>query len=195
MRSGLGAPCQKREVITKLIEHLNQAERYVMQEWTESELNWYLERLATNNIQDVARTLFVVAQIGREPQPQPVPTGNAQVITYLEQLAEDDRWCVVDWRIPYAFGELRWLAARLLACEYAYQGIEKPIILKDVIQPIRQVEIGRIVQYYNLTMTFDELMQQGLVPRKTEIIKPQDYAACCSKEAVEARRRNQDKKE
>src|SRR5687767_14185155 len=129
-----------------------------MDKWTESELNWYLEHLASDDTWNLALTLSTVAQIGREPKPQPTPTGNAQVIAYLEQLVEDDRWCVVDHRIPYAYGEMRWLAARLLACEYAYQGIETPIILKDVIQPIRDVESGR--QYYR-TMTIAERIKYG----------------------------------
>jgi hypothetical protein len=41
--------------------------------------------------------------------------------------------------------------------------------------------------------TIEEIIQQGLLPTKTEIIKPQDYAYCCSKEAVEERKRNQHK--
>jgi hypothetical protein len=161
--------------------------------WKESELNWYLERLASNDTHGLALTLFVVADLGGESQPQPVPTGNAKVITRLEQLVEDHRLCVVNHIIPYTYGEMRWLAARLLACEYAYQGIEKPIILKDVIQPIRDIEIVRIA--HPKPANLDELIQQGLVPTKTEVIKPQDYAACCSKEAVEERRLNQDKNE
>jgi hypothetical protein len=177
-----------------------------MDKWSEKELNWYLERLAKNDTREIALTLSNVAQIGREPKPQPVPTGNAEVITYLEQLVEEDRrMCIVDFRISYTFGELRWLAARVLACEYAYQGIEEPIILKDVVQPIRgykyaKSDLYRKIEDINLqglvpNRTIEELIQQGLVPTKTEIIKPQDYAVCCSKEAVEARRRNQETKE
>jgi len=165
-----------------------------MDKWTESELNWYLERLARNDARDIASALFQIAQLSRPPQPEPVPTGNAQVIAYLEQLIEDRRECPVDWRIPFAFGELRWLAARVLACEYAYQGIEKPIILKDVVQPIRNWGFVIYDERYRENMTFDDFIQHGLLPTKTEIIKPQDYAACCSKEAVE-RRRNEQKKE
>jgi len=163
-----------------------------MQEWTESLLNRYLERLASNDLRDIALDLFDIADLGSN-RPQPVPTGNAKLITHLEQLLEDNRLCLVERRIPLAYGELRWLAARVLACEYAYQGIEKAIILKDVIQPIRDDEIARIA--YPKPAILAELVQQELVPRKTEIIKPQDYVACCSKEAVEERRRNQDKNE
>lgn len=88
-------------------------------------------------------------------------------------------------------GELRWLAARVLACEYAYQGIETPIILKDVVQPTSNDKIAEI----HRRKTIDELIQQGLLPTKTEIIKPQDYAYCCSKEAIEERKRNQQQDE
>lgn len=162
-----------------------------MKQWTESDLNLYLRILAKNDTHDVAMSLFVVADIHRElqPLPQPMPTGNAKVITYLEQLVEDRRGCIVHFQEPEAFGELRWLAARVLACEYAYQGIETPIMLEDVVQPIRSYEIVPI----HRTKTIDELMQQGRLPTQTEIIKPQDYADCCSKEAVEERKRNQDK--
>jgi hypothetical protein len=163
--------------------------------WKESELNWYLDRLAKNDARDTASALFTVAELGREFQPQPAPTGNAKVIAYLERLINDNRLCVVNWIIPYTYGEMRWLAARVLACEYAYQGIEKPIILKDVIQPIRDFEIARIAQQHHKIANLSELVQHGLVPTKTEIIKPQDYAACCSKEAVEERKLNQDNNE
>lgn len=165
-----------------------------MQEWTDEELNWYLERLANNDAHAIAGALFQVAELHRELQRQPVPTGNAKVITHMEQLLEDHRWCIVEWIYPYAYGELRWLAARVLACEYAYKDIKKPIILKDVIQPIRLAEIDGIKEYYQIT-TLKELLQQELLPTKTEIIKPQDYAHCCSKEAVEKRRQNQDKED
>ena len=164
-----------------------------MQEWTESSLKWYLETLSGNDTRDIAQALYLVAEL--DTKSQPTPTGNAKVVAYLEQLVEDNRLCTVDWIIPYTYGELRWLAARVLACEYAYQGIEKPIMLKNVVQPIRGFDIARIAQGKDKPITLEELVQQGLVPTKTEIIKPQDYAACCSKEAVEARRRNQGKNE
>lgn len=157
--------------------------------WTESGINWYLERLASNDAWKISGALYTVADIGRLPQPQPTPTGNAEVITYLEQLIEDNRLCPVDWRIPYAFSELRWLAARVLACEYAYQDVEKPIILEDVVQPIRRSDAYSIALSHRVNL--QELFEQGRLPTKTEIIKPQDYAYCCSKEAIEERKRNE----
>lgn len=163
-----------------------------MQEWTESELNWYLGKLASDDAEAIAGALYVVAEIHMRSQAMPVPTGNAKVIARLEQLLEDRRVCKVG---PYGsyisgvvLGELRWLAARALACEYAYLGIDKTITLKDVLQPMWNYEIVSI----DPKKTIKELVQQGLVPRKTEIIKPQDYAHCCTKEAVEKRRQNQD---
>ena len=166
-----------------------------MREWTESEINWYLEALAKNDTHDLARALFQIALLIR-PYPFPVPTGNKQVVEYLEQLVKDRRGCVVDWRTPHTFGELRWLAARVLACEYAFLGIEEAIILKDVVQPLRNWEFfPRDKKYQGVKMTFDELIQAAIFPTKTEVIYPQKYAWCCTKEAVEVRRRNQHKNE
>jgi len=165
-----------------------------MQEWTESDLNWYLETLESANTKDIAGALSTIAAFDAKLQPQPIPTGNDKIVKYLEQLVEERQWCCLGMGISFihsfAYGELRWLAARLLACEYAYASIDKPIILKDVVQPIRDHESARIDPY----KTKYELFQEGLLPTKTEIIKPQDYADCCSKEAVE-RRLNQDKKD
>jgi hypothetical protein len=111
----------------------------------ESNITWNLERLGTNDAWKIANALYLAADLGRKPQPEPAPTGNTEIITYLEQLVEDNRLCPVDWRIPYAFGELRWLAARILACEYIYQGIKTSIVLQDAIQPIRNIEIAMII--------------------------------------------------
>ncbi len=159
--------------------------------WKESSLKLYLESLASNDFEDISSALYHVADLRSVPQPQSVPTGNTEIITYLEQLIEDTRLCLLDRRIPYIYGELRWLAARVLACEYAYQGIETPIILKDVIQPIRRSDASRIA-FPNQT-DLQELFEQGRLPTKTEIIKPQYYAYCCSKEAVEKKKTESNK--
>lgn len=164
-----------------------------MQQWTESQINSYLETLASNNTHEISLTLHGLAELDREPQPQPVPTGNAKVISHLEQLIEDHQVCVVKFRVPYTYGEMRWLAARVLACEYAYQGIEEAIILKDVIQPVTDADIVDIAN--DISASLKELIRRGIEPRTTEIIKPQDYVYCCSKEAVEERIRKQDKNE
>jgi len=157
--------------------------------WSESDLNWYLESLASDDTDKISLALFQASDLGRGPEPEPMPTGNAKIVTYLEQLIKDKRLCPVNWLIPHAWGELRWLAGRVLACEYAYQDIEIPIILKDVIQPRKDFDLSRV------NLSIEELVQRGWLTRKTEIIKPQDYAYCCSKEAVEKRKREQDSDE
>ena len=160
-----------------------------MKEWTEARLKWYLENLATNDIEKISQALFIVAQMKGLDHAEPVPTDNTRVIAYLERLVEDRSGCIIIWRIPYVYGEIRWLAARLLACEYAYRGIEKPIILKDVIQPIES---------YGETYSLNALNRnivQGLLPTTTEIIRPQDYCEWCSKEAIEKRQRKQESEE
>jgi|GEM_PF-1843058 len=144
-----------------------------------------------NDVKEISLSLFVVANIDDEFPPKPLPTGHAAVVTYLEKLVEDRRGCVVYWREPCRYGELRWLAARVLACEYAYQGIEKPIMLENVVQPITLGDGRGLLELTKI----DQLIEQGLLPTKTEIIKPQDYAYCCSKEAVEEIKRNQDNNE
>ena len=161
-----------------------------MGNWSESELNWYLKCLTSG--EDLALALSTVAKIGMDTPP--MPTGDTRVIKRLELFVEArDVWCIVDWRVGFAsgftHGELRWLAARILVCEYAYAGIDTPIILEDVVQPFKGVERGNLVMQHQ--MTFEELVEQGLMPHKTEIHKPKDYAWCCSKEAVEERIRNQ----
>ena len=159
-----------------------------MRQWTTSEVKSYLRSLEENDTHDLAMSLCLVTETDRRPQPQPVPTGNEMIVSYLEQLVEDRRACVVDRITPYKFGEMRWLAARALACEYAYLGIENPIILEDVVQPMRRSEAAGINPY----KTIHDLIRQRLLPTKTEIILPQDYVDCCSKESVEERKRNQD---
>jgi len=162
-----------------------------MYQWTESDLKRYLETLEKNDTRDVAKILFTMAGLDMETLSPFIPTGNAKIIAYLEQLIEDRRGYVISWEIPSGVGELRWLAAQALACEYAYQGIETPIILKDVFIPTRDYETDPT----HRDKTIDERIQQGLLPTKTEIIKPQDYVNCCSKEAVEKRKRKQNSDE
>ncbi|MEM9952849.1 MAG: hypothetical protein AAF846_14675 [Chloroflexota bacterium] len=160
-----------------------------MQKWTESELGWYLQTLEENDTYRLALALSGIAKISTLDQP--VPTGNSKVINHLEILIEDNRMCMVNSTIPPSYGEMRWLAARILACEYAYLGIKKSIVLENVVQPIKGRELDRISP--DKPMTLDERAKAGLLPTKTEIINPQDYVDCCSKEAVGERRRNQNK--
>ncbi|MEM9954624.1 MAG: hypothetical protein AAF846_23645 [Chloroflexota bacterium] len=158
-----------------------------MKQWTEEDIEYYLEILERNDPNDLANLFFVILQFNRIP-PHPVPTGNTNIITGLEKLLEDRRlWTDLHHNIilEEVYGEMRWLAARVLACEYAYQGIETPIVLKDVIQPINSSEIDRISDDKSASLT--ELVERGLIPRKTETIKPQDYYECSSKEAIAER--------
>lgn len=129
-----------------------------------------------------------IAGLDRESQPQSVtPTGNSKVIDHLERLVEDHRWTIVDWHIPPTYGELRWLVARILACEYAYQGIKTLIILEDMIRPAKLREITIIKKRLKISHV-DKVIEHRLLPTTTEIIRPQDYCKWCSQEAVEKRR-------
>ena len=96
-------------------------------QWSKSDIDEFLRVLTANETRDVALTLFSVAELDRKPQPQPVPTGDARIVAFMERLVNDRRFCIVDWQIPPAYGELRWLAARVLACEYAYENIKNPL--------------------------------------------------------------------
>lgn len=59
-----------------------------MKQWSESDLTWYLEILAKNDTNDIAGTLFHNAELGHPYPPEPLPTGNAKIIAYLEKLIE-----------------------------------------------------------------------------------------------------------
>ena len=63
-----------------------------------------------------------------------MPTGDARILPYVEQLLYDKTPCVLG--LPYIFGEIRWLAAKALAAERKTQGISTPVHVQNVVQPI-----------------------------------------------------------
>ncbi|MEO1643554.1 MAG: hypothetical protein AAFR67_00090 [Chloroflexota bacterium] len=156
-----------------------------MSKWIQSELNYFIKILRANDPNDIAMWLLHYSDMGEGSEPHPIPTCNDQVIYYLEKLLEDRRPCAITDRAPYDYGELRWLAARALACEYAYRGIDTPIILEEVAMPVSQRELGGLDNFSNR-------IQSGQVQTKTEIIDPQDWCKWCCKEAVEEQQCNEE---
>ena len=167
---------------------------------SKSSTNELINVLKSGDAYHIASSLFHISGLDlvgfdRESQPQPVtPTGNSEVIAHLEQLVEDRRWTIVDWHIPESYGEIRWLAARVLACEYAYRGIKTSIVLEDVVQPIKRRELTKIREELEVSH-MNVVIEQRLMPKKTEIIRPQDYCEWCSKEAIEKRQHEQESEE
>ncbi|MEL6405829.1 MAG: hypothetical protein AAFR81_15780 [Chloroflexota bacterium] len=152
--------------------------------WSQLDIDYYIKILKSNDLSEIGMFLLhyndlrTIYPAGFCHEDEPVPISNDEIIRLLENLLDDRRPVPITSRFPRHYGELRWAVARALACEYAYRGIDKPIILKDVMKPIRSREAGRI----------DDLtrrIEQGLQPTQTEIIKPQDYCEWCSKEAIE----------
>ncbi|MEO1288489.1 MAG: hypothetical protein AAFV93_12035 [Chloroflexota bacterium] len=157
-----------------------------MHSWSQKDISEFINVLKKNTLQEVAQALYYHTEVGRVTNPQPTPTGSNEVIGYLEKLIEDHRVCVVDRVFPQMYGELRWLAARCLACEYAYKGIKTSIVLEDVMQPIRE-------DRFNGLDDLEKRIQNRLIVTKTEVIQSQDWYELCCKEVIEERISKRDK--
>ena len=68
-----------------------------------------------------------------------MPTADERVLPYLEPLLDDNSPCLLG--IPYIFGEIRWLAAKVLASERAALGIGTPVHVPNVVRPVDTMEI------------------------------------------------------
>lgn len=73
-----------------------------------------------------------------------MPSGDPRVLPYLKRLLEDRTPTLLG--IPYIFGEVRWMAAQALTSEREAQGIQIPIILKNVVRPLYTGDIVRAAQ-------------------------------------------------
>lgn len=149
-----------------------------MTRWTESNLGKFIDMLKSNDLEEVAWVLTYYMDGHGYYNPEPI--GNDEIISYLKHLIEDQRLCKVNWGFPSRWGELRWSAARVLACEYAYKGIDTPIILKDVLKPVTLEGFGTLSYLINR-------IEKGLMPTVTQVIRPQEWCELCCKEAVEKR--------
>ncbi len=67
------------------------------------------------------------------------PAADERVLPYLEQLLHDKSACLLG--IPYIFGEVRWLAAKVLASERAALGINRLVYVPNVVRPVDTMEI------------------------------------------------------
>ena len=69
------------------------------------------------------------------------PSADARILPYLSRLLYDKSPCLLS--IPSLFGEIRWLAAHALAAERAALGIQKPVCLRQIVQPLETGDIVR----------------------------------------------------
>src|SRR5947207_1389726 len=89
---------------------------------------------ADQEIEEIARALAakeVDVRVSMLQVLEETPIADARLLVPLERLLEDRRPCVLS--IPYVFGEVRWLAARVLARHRALLEIAaRPIVLERV---------------------------------------------------------------
>ena len=148
--------------------------------WQDSDTVEFLRALVIDERRNLSTWLYSLVDF-------PEPRGNKYVISYLEHLIEDRRGCLVIWRVPFYWGEMRWLAARVLAYEYALLGINKCLVLEDVVIPVEDIEIITLASRHSLSfdhvedpqsrfaMKVDDLIRCGLLPTTTELINPIDF--------------------
>lgn len=68
------------------------------------------------------------------------PTGRPEVVAAVRRLTDDRTPAVI--RVPYAFGEVRWVAAYALIAELRAQGRVEQISIEDIAEPLDVNELG-----------------------------------------------------
>lgn len=76
------------------------------------------------------------------------PTGDPELLGRLEPLMADTTPTLL-W-LPYAFGEVRWEAAKALAAERAIQNIDTAVRLVDVPKPMKAHELGSVAESHGV---------------------------------------------
>jgi hypothetical protein len=77
------------------------------------------------------------------------PAEDERVLPYLDNLLEDEALCVV--MLPYRFGEVRWLAAKVLVAERAALGHNEPVHLSNVVRPVDVEEFASLAKSAGVT--------------------------------------------
>ncbi|BAZ15798.1 hypothetical protein NIES4071_76700 [Calothrix sp. NIES-4071] len=72
------------------------------------------------------------------------PAVDERVLPYLENLLDDDTLTLL--MLPYRFGEVRWLAAKVLVAERAALGHKEPVHLDNVVQPMNVEEFASLAK-------------------------------------------------
>jgi len=155
--------------------------------WIETDLQEYKNVLMKNDRDDVAHWLSLVYR-------SQIPTGKTEIIDQLLNLIDDRRGYMITWAKPSYWGEIRWLATHVLACEYAYIDFSWKYTLKDVVKPIiTETEIFELIYLHGLSPgsqktehLLDQLIEKKLAPTYTITVDTKNYANC-SKDAVEQR--------
>ena len=97
---------------------------------TNQEFNEFVEDITSQDLSIRVATLRVFWDY---------PSADERVLPYLERLLNDKTPCLLGH--PYIFGEIRWLAAHALATQRAILGIQTPIHLPDVVDPVDTADI------------------------------------------------------
>ena len=136
---------------------------------TEQEISYLLANLYSPDLQDCVAALKVLATD---------PTGDQRIIAALEPLLVDFRPCVV--MIPYAYGELRWLAAHALAAELGAAGSWHSLRLYSAIKPMTASALsllaermfGAAATSWPALKKFDRLREVGALETSELVLEP-----------------------
>lgn len=94
------------------------------------------------------------------------PAADERILPYLEDLLDDDTISVIF--LPYRFGEVRWLAAKVLVAERAALGHNTPVYLDNVFQPINTEEFASLARSAGVKSSggLDGILEALVVLRK-----------------------------
>jgi predicted RNA-binding protein with RPS1 domain len=103
------------------------------------------------------------------------PTGSPDVRARVEELLADDAVTVLF--LPYAYGEVRYIAARALAAERSAAGIAEPVVLADVPEPLDTDDLDKLsdrsgLGSMRLLPAYAELRRRGQIPLTTVRLDP-----------------------
>lgn len=146
--------------------------------WSKDDLDTLIKDLEENQREGVSVWLRVMLEDNE-------PTCDEKVVTLIEKLLTDTRACMVRGSMPPLFGQMRWLAARILVREYACLGKEKSLLLEEVAEPLTNAEFITLLAnhhsqiprydpnkpYERMYIAFEELVKQGVIPlRQIEFV-------------------------
>lgn len=78
------------------------------------------------------------------------PSGDSRLVPILTDLLEDRHVALLG--IPLNFGEVRWLAAHVLAAEYRQAKVTHPIVMRDVPIPMTSNALSLMAEARRITV-------------------------------------------